>query len=182
METTSEQISMTDALAYAHLKELPEKWEDKTKIWIMAIIKVTKVNARSNYAVAINEGDGRPTIIKDFGTSAMVARIDGIYPYKYLNTVSMPDLRSKQDIINYLGSFNYDVENVKYLLSTKNNGNEDKTEEQRKADRETVKMWVIRTAIRNEIGGYNAKSFARRVYNENKQREEAERKEERDLV
>ena len=182
METTSEQISMTDALAYVHLKELPNKWEDKTKIWIMAIVKVTKVNARSNYAIAINNGDGNPVITKDFGTSAMIARVDEIYPYKYLNTVSMPDLRNKQDIINYLGNYGYDVENVKYLLSTKNKGNEDKTEEQRKADRSTVKMWVIRTAIKNGIEGYNSISFARRVYDENKQKEESERDEAKDLV
>lgn len=164
VESKSEQESKFEALSAAHLKELPDELdnENNNKIWVKAIVKVSKVNCRRNYAIAENDGYGNARIVMDFGSSARIAEIDNIYPYHYLTPSSMPDLRSKTDIINYLYRTGYEVAPIERLLSTENEDGTKKDEEQRRADKAIVKREVIRAAITNYKIEINERYHSRR--------------------
>lgn len=147
-----EEFSLIEALSTAKLPQLPEEYvASDGKVWVLAIVLVTKCNTKRNYAIAINDGDGSPMVIRDFGSVAQIVKIEHIYPYHYMTNMSTPNLRNKQEIICYLSNAGYSEDDVKYLLSTKDINNVDKTNEQKEADRNTVKKWVMQVAIKNEI-------------------------------
>lgn len=147
----AEDMSLTDALSYAAKILLPEEYSPEGQPWVMAIVHVTKCNAKSNYAIAKNDGDGRPAIIKDFGEPARIMRVNHIYPYVLLSNMYIPDLRNHTDIINYLSDRGYDADNVRSLLGTKDKTGEDKPDDIKKSDKNTVKGWVVREAIKNQL-------------------------------
>lgn len=166
MENISEQISLTEAMADAHIREFPEELKDNGKIWVKAIVKVMKCNCRSNYALAVNDGTGNPDIVKDYGSVAKIVKILGIYPYYYLDNSAMPDLRNKQDIITYLFRSGIPKEPIERLLSIENEKGERKSDEQRKRDKEKVKILVYKSAIKNYITNKDERERANRSYNE----------------
>ena len=147
----SEELSLIDALSYAAKISLPEEYNPKGQPWVMAIVHVTKCNAKSNYAIAKNDGDGRPIIIKDYGEAARIMKVNHIYPYVVLSNMYVPDLRNHTDIVNYLSGRGYDADSIRFLLGVKGNAGEEKPEDIKKADKATVKGWVIREAIKNQL-------------------------------
>lgn len=160
----SEEISLTDALSYAARTALPAEYDPKGQPWVLAIVHVTKCNGKSNYAIAENDGYGRPVITKDFGSVARIVKTNKIFPYILLNNMNLPDLRNHTDIVNYLSHRGYDENDVRYLLGTKDKGDTDKTEEQKKADKLTVKSWIICEAIKNQIQEINYKHSTEQDY------------------
>ena len=144
--------SLTEALAYAKLTKLPNEWEDRGGVWTKAVVLVTKTNTKKNYAIAVNYGDNKPSIVKDFGDVCMIAKVEHIYPYYYLDDSYNPDLRNKNDIINYLSCNGFDENYIKGLLSNKKLDGQDKTDEEKKSDKGKVKGFVVQTAINNQLG------------------------------
>ena len=166
MESISEQISLTEALSEVRLTELPKEWEDKSVHWSSAIVRVRKNNLRINYALAENDGEDNPLVVKDFGSSAKIVEVLGIYPYNYLNDNYSPDLRNKNDIVSYLSVNGIDKEYVSQLLSTKKQDGSDKTDEEKKSDKDIVKKLVVRIAVKNQLYDADMRRKGRSVYND----------------
>lgn len=145
--------SLMEALSCEGLPNLPKEGCDN--LWIKAIVKVTKCDNSSNYAVALNSVDGKPNIIRDFGNMARIKSIDNIYPYYVMPKDAIPDLRNKQDIVEYLSNMcGYTVEEATLLMSRKKADGTDKTPEEIKADKETAKKAITDTAFKVEMQNY----------------------------
>lgn len=156
MESKNEQISLTECLSLSRITELPKEWDGK-RIWLKTIVKVTKCDNSKNYALADNNGRNKPSIMRDFGNCARIVSIDAIYPTYYMSENQKPDLRNKADIVEYLYHAGYNKENVEFLLGTVGKNGEDKTDAEKKADKETVKMWVNEVAIKMQLDVLNEK-------------------------
>lgn len=178
MESTSEQISLSEALSEARISELPKPIKNNNMIWIKAIVKVTKCTGTSNYAIGVNNGNGKPSIINDFGKTAKIVRIDGIYPYMYMDSKGIPDLRNKQEIIDYLAENGFTAKDTESLLSTKNELGENKTPEQIKSDREKIKFQVYYSAVQVELKKINDRNRAQHLNDKYEKRRTKERNEE----
>lgn len=145
--------SLIEALSCEGLPRLPK--EDGDGMWIKAIVKVTKCDNSSNYAIALNSASGNPRIIRDFGNMARIKRIDNIYPYYVMPSEAIPDLRNKQSVIDYLRSMcDYTAEEATQLLSRKRADGTDKTAEEYKADKETAKKAIMDKAFEVEMQSY----------------------------
>lgn len=156
MESKNEQISLMECMSLSRMTELPKEWDGK-RIWLKAIVKVSKCDNSKNYALAENDGRNKPYILRDFGNCARIVSIDNIYPTYYLVENQKPDLRNKNDIITYLSNAGYVKENVEFLLGNVDSNGVDKTEEQKKSDKETVKMWVNEVSIKLQLEILNEK-------------------------
>lgn len=120
--------TLIEALSCEGLPNLPKEAGDG--MWIKAIVKVTKCDNSSNYAIALNSSDGKPRIVRDFGNMARIKRIDNIYPYYVMPNEAIPDLRNRQSVIDYLRSMcGYTAEEATQLLSRKKADGTDKTAE-----------------------------------------------------
>lgn len=172
MESLSEQMSLIEALSEARIPTLPNEWTNKNIHWSRAIVKVRKNNMRTNYAIAENDGEDKPIIVKDFGSSAQIVEILELRPYEYLNDFYVPDLRNKQDITNYLIVNGIDEKYILGLLSTKKNDGSEKSEEEKKADRSLIKKMVVRFAVINQVENSDSRSNGRRK-NEGLEKEES---------
>lgn len=157
MESKNEQISLMECLSLSRMTELPKEWDGK-KIWLKAIVRVLKCDNSCNYALAENDGRNKPEIKRDFGNMARIVKIEAIYPTYYMSENQKPDLRNKTDIITYLGNAGFNKENVEFLLGTVGKNGEDKTDEEKKADKETVKMWVNEVSIKLQLEVLNDKT------------------------
>lgn len=103
MKTDLEK-TLDEVLQYTHVPSLPPIYDEKSgDVWIKAIVLVTKSNGRKNYAVAkVDYNSDKPRIVKDFGVSAMIIRIDEIRPFYYLKDEYIVHFKNKDEIINYL--------------------------------------------------------------------------------
>lgn len=149
-----EDKTLIDVLSICRVKELGKEWDGK-KLWLKAIVKVTKCDNSKNYAIAYNNGYNKPFIVRDFGNMARIASIDAIYPFYYIQESQKPDLRNKTDIIKYLGDNGYDKENIEYLLNTKDEEGNEKTVEQKKEDKDKVKSMVDYVCIKTQLDFLN---------------------------
>lgn len=157
MESKNEQISLMECMSLSRMTELPKEWDGK-RIWLKAIVKVSKCDNSKNYALAENDGRNKPFIKRDFGNMARIVNIDAIYPTYYMAENQKPDLRNKTDIITYLGNAGFNKDNVEFMLGTVGKNGEDKTDEEKKSDKETVKMWVNEVSIKLQLEVLNDKS------------------------
>lgn len=98
-----EKQSLMECLAWCSLKELPKE-DDGKDIYIAAVIKVLKADTTVGYAAVKRDADGTDKIIKDFGSCAVIRKVLGKYPYKYLNAEYMPKLKdfTRKSMVNYL--------------------------------------------------------------------------------
>lgn len=150
---TNEEKTLFEALSCAGLSALPKEKTDD--LWVKAIVKVTKCDNSKNYAIAMNTVSGKPDIIRDFGNTARIVKVEEVYPYYVMPKSSIPDLRNKQDIITYLKTYGYEEEHLNTLLAKKKADGTDKTAEEIKADKETLKSYVLRTAFEQELAAFN---------------------------
>lgn len=93
-------------LGYAGLSKLPKAFdaEKSKKVWIDAILEVRKCDCTVSYAYAYNVFGKSPRIIKLAGTSAAIREIVSVHPINYLTKEFLPDLSTKEEIIDYLTS------------------------------------------------------------------------------
>lgn len=156
MESKKERESLISALSYFRVPSLNKEWDGK-KIWLKAIVKVAKCDNSKNYAIADNDGRNNPHIVKDYGNCARIVSVGEIYPIYYLDDNRKPDLRNKADITDFLVRSGYDKSDIEFLLGTMGVNGEEKTEEQKKSDRETVKVWVNEASVKLQLGLLNDK-------------------------
>lgn len=157
-----EEDSLTEALSYAKLNCLPNEWEERGGVWTKAVVHVLKVNTTKNYAIAVNDGTGNPSIVKDFGSTSRIVLVDKIYPFYYLDSSYQPDLRNKADIINYLSNNGFQESDIKQLLSNKRKDGQEKTDDEKKSDREIVKKYVIKISVKNQLADIELREMNRK--------------------
>lgn len=144
--------SMIAALNYVGYSELPPAFvQGSKKIWLNAILKVTKSDGTVSYCIADNRNGDIPWITKDFGTAAIIKKIDEIYPYTYMNQRNMPNLRSPNDCIEYLSHHGHDEDEIRELLSNVSEDGEEKAKEKAIEDKKKVKELIIKNAIKDAL-------------------------------
>lgn len=144
MGLSEREYTLQMCLQEVGLSELPPAISASyTKRWIKGICLARKLNGIMSYCMCENDG-GKTRLKKDFGQILPVLEIVAIHPYMELDSKYIPDLRSNKQIIEFLTKNGYTADNIEALLS-KN----DKTNEQQRKDRQTVKDFVIKAAIKN---------------------------------
>lgn len=105
--TREEEKTLNEALQYAHIPSMPDLYDEKCgDVWIKALVKVTKLNGHTNFAVAKIDEQGKPRIVKDFGVMAGIVSIDEIRPYYFLKEQYVKTFKDKKEIISYLAKVN----------------------------------------------------------------------------
>lgn len=147
-----ENESLVACLNECYQNELSEPLkEGDNKIWIKAIAKVWKCDGSSNFCVVVNNGEGSPVVVKDYGNPATIMKYEEIYPTLFLKEGYMPDLRKQSDCVEYLAKHEYKADEVSSYLSSKDENGEAKTEERKKSDKEKVKKCIIKCAIKDYL-------------------------------
>lgn len=142
--------SLSEALSRARLQELPDEYNDASKLtWIKAVALVKKRDCSTSYCIVKNNTDGNPYVVSDFGSPSVIVSFEKIYPYQFLQENDIPNFTSKKQIEAYLVANGDNEEDVKKLLSTKNEDGTKKTAEQREIETNEINNRVIRFAAAN---------------------------------
>lgn len=134
---------LLDALKAIGWPDLPNPIDaNYKKRWIKAIVKVRKYNGSESYCIAVNDGNGKPHIIKDFGPTSIISNVISIHPYEETSKKLIPWFRTDRQIVSYLTKSDYDASEITALLSK-----DGKTPEQIKRDRDIVNGYIEQVAI-----------------------------------
>lgn len=147
---TELEQTLSEALTFSRVPELPEELSDKVESWTRAIALVKKINNRTNYAIAHNDGNGRPIIVKDFGPACAIKEVMHIYPYSFVTKQYQPNLKSKDDILDYLVTHGEDESAIQALLSKKTKNGRAKSDAKIAEDNAIIKSLVARYTISDE--------------------------------
>jgi hypothetical protein len=95
--------SLVDALSWASLRELPPK-DNKENVYILALALVSKKDGSKSYVATKKGKDGKDKVVKDFGSTAMIVKIEEVYPYLLLDGNYLPtfDGKKREDRIKWL--------------------------------------------------------------------------------
>ena len=143
-----EKETLTAVLQFTGCTELPAVLKEGD-IYVRAIAKVKKANNHETMCVIVNDGEGNPIIKKDFGSISMIKEIVEIYPLSVLESDSIPDFRSKKNIVSFLVSLGENESYVDRLAASKSDD-----------DKAALKSLVYKHCIRLQIERENAKSAA----------------------
>ena len=61
---TELELTLSEALSFAKVAEMPAELEEGRTDWVKALVLVRKYNGRENYALAINEGGAMPSVVR----------------------------------------------------------------------------------------------------------------------
>ena len=143
-----EKETITAVLQFTGCTELPAALKEGD-IYVRAIAKVKKANNHETMCVIVNDGEGNPIIKKDFGSISMIKEIVEIYPLSVLESDSIPDFRSKKNIVSFLVNLGENESYVDRLAASKSDD-----------DKAALKSLVYKHCIRLQIERENAKSAA----------------------
>ena len=143
-----EQETLTAVLQFTGCTELPAALKEGD-IYVRAIAKVKKANNHETMCVIVNDGEGNPIIKKDFGSISMIKEIVEIYPLSVLESDSIPDFRSKKNIVSFLVNLGENESYVEQLAASKSD-----------EDKAALKSLVYKHCIRLQIERENVKSYA----------------------
>ena len=143
-----EKETLTAVLQFTGCTELPAALKEGD-IYVRAIATVKKANNHETMCVIVNDGEGNPIIKKDFGSISMIKEIVEIYPLSVLESDSIPDFRSKKNIVSFLVSLGENESYVDRLAASKSDD-----------DKAALKSLVYKHCIRLQIERENAKSAA----------------------
>lgn len=108
------RASLLEALQWAALREVPET-NDKD-VWICALALVTKKDGSKGYVALRKDSKNESKVVKDFGTISMIAKVEEIYPYLFLDAAFLPVFKGskKEDRIKWLeaNGINEDMEEL----------------------------------------------------------------------
>lgn len=144
-------MTLSQALSLAAVPELPAELEEGVTDWIKAIVHVKKCNNRENYALAVNDGNGSMSIVKDFGSTCAIKEILHVYPYAKLSLKSRPVLRNKEEIVAYLVMHGENEEMVRQLLSSTTKSGKEKADATKANDKGKIKAMVNKYALAEDI-------------------------------
>lgn len=132
------------ALRAAGIGDLPPAITNNyKKHWIRAIVKVQRSNGYIGYCIAINDGSGRPKIVRDFCPEGLILSVLSIHPYEESAYNIIPRFANDASVIRYLCKSDFNRPEIEQLLSKEN-----KTPEQIKADRDVVKGYIVQVATK----------------------------------
>ena len=143
-----EKETVTAVLQFTGCTELPAVLKEGD-IYVRAIAKVKKANNHETMCVIVNDGEGNPIIKKDFGSISMIKEIVEIYPLSVLESDSIPDFRSKKNIVSFLVNLGENESYVEQLAASKSD-----------EDKAALKSLVYKHCIRLQIERENVKSYA----------------------
>lgn len=134
---------LLDALKEIGWPDLPKAiGEGYKKKWIKAIVKVRKYSGVESYCLAVNDGNDKPRIIRDFGPTAIISEIISIHPYEETGKNIIPRFTSDEQVFRYLTKSDFKAEEIASLLSK-----DSKTPEQIEADRAKIKGYIKHVAM-----------------------------------
>lgn len=113
------------------------------KKWIKAVVKVRKLSGHESFCLAVNDGNDKPRIIRDFGPTSIITDIISVHPYEEIDRNPVPRFTSDEQIVKYLYKKGFKEDVTLPLLSTDN-----KTPEQIKADRAKINGYIEEVAMR----------------------------------
>lgn len=146
---SEKEKTLSEALSYAAVPELPAELLAGDNSWVKAIVLVRKFNNNENYALAINNGES-VTIVKDFGTLSAIREILNIYPYARLGVKSTPNLHNREEIVLYLVNHGEDEAYIRQLMSKECKSGKPKAEATYNKDKATIKALVNKCALKEE--------------------------------
>lgn len=150
---------LLDALKEIGWSDLPQAiGKGYKKKWIKAIVKVRKYSGVESYCLAVNDGNDKPRIIRDFGPTAIIAEILSIHPYEEAGKNIIPRFTSDEQIIKYFRKSDYSESEIASLLSTK-----DKSPEQIESDRRQINGYIEHVAMRQAKAMSDAEDDARKL-------------------
>lgn len=154
MVSNIEENSLYEILTELKMSEMPEELPAETEnIWVKALVRVQKRDTSINYAIALNNGRGGTSIIKDSGRMSTIVKILNIYPLNYLEKRDIPTFNKQADYVMYLVNNGYNEEECQSLISRKDKDGNDKDAETLERDRNEIKQRVIEVCIKNKIRG-----------------------------
>lgn len=81
-----EQETLSEALTYAKLRELPKKFNPELGLeWIMAVGLIKKSNLMTAYAIIERRADGVIQYKKVFGRLSRIDSLISVYPFMYVD-------------------------------------------------------------------------------------------------
>lgn len=81
-----EQETLSEALSFARLRELPKKFNPELGLtWILAIALIKKKNLMNAYAIVEQRADGLIEYKKTFGRLSPIDGLISIHPYMYVD-------------------------------------------------------------------------------------------------
>ena len=133
---------LEEALRIAQLGDLPLAIDETyKKHWLKAIVKIQRSNGETGYCLAVNDGNNKPRIIRDFNPTGIIIRILSIHPYEETERNIMPRFANDEQVVKYLCKNGFKRDEIVYLLKT-----EGKTDEQVNADKEILKSYIMQVA------------------------------------
>lgn len=155
-----EQETLSEALTYAKLRELPKKFNPELGLeWIMAVGLIKKSNLMTAYAIIERRADGVIQYKKVFGRLSRIDSLISVYPFMYVDPEAL-EVANKTD---------------RSTLALKYNGLMDQIME---ADDEQLKVYRLQYAMDMQKLNMNQEKprFTKSIVEEaeNEAREEAE--------
>lgn len=138
------------ALNHSHLSELPDSLKPTTRLWLKAIVLVAKRDGSRNYAIAENNGDDTPNIVKDFGNVSQIAKVEGIYPFLEVENARIPDMRNKSEIVDLLVAYGFNAKEITYKMANKHIDGTMKSADEIARDKYFIKFEVNKITIEQE--------------------------------
>lgn len=89
MEKTTLHDTLVDALAYAHVSDLPKKDNGK-RLWIYAIALVSKKDGTMAYCILKRNDLESYSYKAVFGTCSPLHNVAEIYPYEFADSLPVP--------------------------------------------------------------------------------------------
>ena len=81
-----EEETLSEALSFAKLKDLPKKFNPELGLtWILAIALIKKKNLMNAYAIVEQRADGLIQYKKTFGRLSPIDGLISIHPYMYVD-------------------------------------------------------------------------------------------------
>lgn len=169
---TPKEETLQLALQKTGLRTLPKALTpNDSRVWITGIVLCRK-GGFETYALANNDGYGKPSITQDFGPCITISSVLSIHPIDVLDKRLTPDLRSDKAVITFLSKNGYDEAQITAMLDKSAHA----TPEEAKADREKVKGFVNQVAIilakktlAEEERCKGIKEYANRIQHETKE-------------
>lgn len=141
---TPKEETLQLALQKSGLRALPKALSaNDNKIWLNAIVLVQKMGIE-NYCMAVNDGNGNPSITQDFGQCIAISKILSIHPIEVLDRKYTPDLRSDKQIVEFLSKNGHNPDTITAMLDKTKHA----TPEDAKAARDKVKQYINQAAIK----------------------------------
>lgn len=93
---------LLQALKDIRWADLPKAIDTNYKdTWLKAIVKVRRTNGEESFCLAVNDGNGNPRFIRDYGATSIIAEVVSIILTRRLSPISLsPHFRQTSRYLN----------------------------------------------------------------------------------